>query len=102
MHGKKEQEEYIRKGQWEAEEDEVLLNHVKKYGPRDWSSIRSKGLLQRASRVIFVASISFDQISRSESMFSLHFSPHFDCACAYISMHVCMFNCYLLALVFVQ
>ncbi|KAG5054912.1 hypothetical protein AAZX31_03G100600 [Glycine max] len=50
MHGKKEQEEYIRKGQWEAEEDEVLLNHVKKYGPRDWSSIRSKGLLQRTGK----------------------------------------------------
>ncbi|XP_047181474.1 transcription factor DUO1 [Vigna umbellata] len=50
MHGKKEQEEYIRKGPWKAEEDEVLLNHVKKYGPRDWSSIRSKGLLQRTGK----------------------------------------------------
>ncbi|XP_057981178.1 transcription factor DUO1-like [Malania oleifera] len=35
----------IMKGPWKAEEDEVLVNHVKKYGPRDWSSIRSKGLL---------------------------------------------------------
>ncbi|RZC02419.1 Transcription factor DUO1 [Glycine soja] len=50
MHGKKEQEEYIRKGPWKAEEDEMLLNHVKKYGPRDWSSIRSKGLLQRTGK----------------------------------------------------
>ncbi|RDX78109.1 Transcription factor DUO1, partial [Mucuna pruriens] len=51
MHGKKEhEEEYIRKGPWKAEEDEVLLNHVKKYGPRDWSSIRSKGLLQRTGK----------------------------------------------------
>ncbi|KAK7277113.1 hypothetical protein RIF29_18263 [Crotalaria pallida] len=49
MHGKKEQE-YIKKGPWKAEEDEVLLNHVKKYGPRDWSSIRSKGLLQRTGK----------------------------------------------------
>ncbi|XP_015887610.2 transcription factor DUO1 [Ziziphus jujuba] len=43
-------EEGIRKGPWKAEEDEVLLNHVKKYGPRDWSSIRSKGLLQRTGK----------------------------------------------------
>ncbi|TKY68954.1 Transcription factor GAMYB [Spatholobus suberectus] len=50
MHGKKDQEEYIRKGPWKAEEDEVLLSHVKKYGPRDWSSIRSKGLLQRTGK----------------------------------------------------
>ncbi|KAL2319935.1 hypothetical protein Fmac_028904 [Flemingia macrophylla] len=51
MHGKKvQEEEYIRKGPWKAEEDEVLLNHVKKYGPRDWSSIRSKGLLQRTGK----------------------------------------------------
>ncbi|KAM3700910.1 hypothetical protein ACJW31_05G133800 [Castanea mollissima] len=42
--------EGIRKGPWKAEEDEVLLNHVKKYGPRDWSSIRSKGLLQRTGK----------------------------------------------------
>ncbi|KAL0007632.1 hypothetical protein SO802_009134 [Lithocarpus litseifolius] len=43
-------DEGIRKGPWKAEEDEVLLNHVKKYGPRDWSSIRSKGLLQRTGK----------------------------------------------------
>ncbi|XP_062075317.1 transcription factor DUO1 [Humulus lupulus] len=43
-------EEGIRKGPWKAEEDEVLINHVKKYGPRDWSSIRSKGLLQRTGK----------------------------------------------------
>ena len=43
-------EEGIRKGPWKAEEDEVLINHVKNYGPRDWSSIRSKGLLQRTGK----------------------------------------------------
>ncbi|KAM6587415.1 hypothetical protein CsatA_010020 [Cannabis sativa] len=43
-------EEGIRKGPWKAEEDEVLINHVNKYGPRDWSSIRSKGLLQRTGK----------------------------------------------------
>nr|XP_028960696.1 transcription factor DUO1 [Malus domestica] len=48
MEGKKE--EGIRKGPWKAEEDEVLLKHVKKCGPRDWSSIRSKGLLQRTGK----------------------------------------------------
>ncbi|GAV72137.1 Myb_DNA-bind_6 domain-containing protein [Cephalotus follicularis] len=47
MEGKREE---IRKGPWKAEEDEVLINHVKKYGPRDWSSIRSKGLLQRTGK----------------------------------------------------
>ncbi|KAI3449068.1 hypothetical protein Pfo_005733 [Paulownia fortunei] len=40
----------IKKGPWKAEEDEVLINHVKKYGPRDWSSIRSKGLLRRTGK----------------------------------------------------
>ncbi|XP_071739748.1 transcription factor DUO1-like [Rutidosis leptorrhynchoides] len=40
----------IKKGPWKAEEDEVLLKHVKKYGPKDWSSIRSKGLLQRTGK----------------------------------------------------
>ncbi|CAH8304648.1 unnamed protein product [Eruca vesicaria subsp. sativa] len=45
--GKKED---IKKGPWKAEEDEVLINHVKRYGPRDWSSIRSKGLLHRTGK----------------------------------------------------
>ncbi|CAA7029549.1 unnamed protein product [Microthlaspi erraticum] len=45
--GRKEE---IKKGPWKAEEDEVLINHVKRYGPRDWSSIRSKGLLQRTGK----------------------------------------------------
>ncbi|KAK9930824.1 hypothetical protein M0R45_018132 [Rubus argutus] len=49
MEGKRE-EGIIRKGPWKAEEDEVLLNHVNKCGPRDWSSIRSKGLLQRTGK----------------------------------------------------
>ncbi|KAF5744277.1 putative Myb-like HTH transcriptional regulator family protein [Tripterygium wilfordii] len=47
MEAKKEE---IRKGPWKAEEDEVLINHVKKHGPRDWSSIRSKGLLHRTGK----------------------------------------------------
>ncbi|TXG62568.1 hypothetical protein EZV62_009562 [Acer yangbiense] len=47
MEGRREE---IRKGPWKAEEDEILINHVKKYGPRDWSSIRSKGLLQRTGK----------------------------------------------------
>ncbi|XP_010469183.1 PREDICTED: myb-related protein 305-like [Camelina sativa] len=42
--------EEIKKGPWKAEEDEVLINHVKRYGPRDWSSIRSKGLLHRTGK----------------------------------------------------
>ncbi|KAG6749301.1 hypothetical protein NC652_032575 [Populus alba x Populus x berolinensis] len=48
MEGFKREE--IRKGPWKEEEDEVLINHVKKYGPRDWSSIRSKGLLHRTGK----------------------------------------------------
>ncbi|KAA8520463.1 hypothetical protein F0562_014719 [Nyssa sinensis] len=40
----------IKKGPWKAEEDQVLINHVKKNGPRDWSSIRSNGLLQRTGK----------------------------------------------------
>ncbi|KAL6498771.1 hypothetical protein OROGR_028318 [Orobanche gracilis] len=40
----------IKKGPWKAEEDEVLRNHVRKYGPRDWSSIRSNGLLRRTGK----------------------------------------------------
>ncbi|KAL5856275.1 hypothetical protein ACOSQ4_006077 [Xanthoceras sorbifolium] len=42
--------EIIRKGPWKEEEDEVVINHVNKYGARDWSSIRSKGLLQRTGK----------------------------------------------------
>ncbi|XP_058762068.1 transcription factor DUO1-like [Vicia villosa] len=41
---------YIKKGPWSSEEDEVLLKHVNKYGPRDWSSIRSKGFLPRTGK----------------------------------------------------
>ncbi|KAG6402734.1 hypothetical protein SASPL_134945 [Salvia splendens] len=40
----------MKKGPWKFEEDQVLINHVKKYGPRDWSSIRSKGLLRRTGK----------------------------------------------------
>ncbi|RDX86809.1 putative transcription factor MYB58, partial [Mucuna pruriens] len=40
----------IKKGPWSSEEDEVLLRHVNKYGPREWSSIRSKGLLPRTGK----------------------------------------------------
>ncbi|GMI75659.1 hypothetical protein HRI_001235200 [Hibiscus trionum] len=40
----------IKKGPWTAEEDEILMNYVKKYGPRGWSSIRSMGLLPRTGK----------------------------------------------------
>ncbi|XP_047950891.1 transcription factor DUO1-like [Salvia hispanica] len=40
----------MKKGPWKFEEDQVLINHVKKYGARDWSSIRSKGLLRRTGK----------------------------------------------------
>ncbi|KAL5977107.1 hypothetical protein ACLOJK_021449 [Asimina triloba] len=40
----------IRKGPWMAEEDEILMDFVKKHGPRDWSSIRSTGLLPRTGK----------------------------------------------------
>ncbi|XP_065859211.1 transcription factor DUO1 [Euphorbia lathyris] len=43
-------DDMIRKGPWKSEEDEVLINHVKKHGARDWSSIRSKGLLKRTGK----------------------------------------------------
>jgi myb proto-oncogene protein len=33
-----------------SEEDAVLLEHVRVHGPRDWSSIRSKGALQRTGK----------------------------------------------------
>uniref|UniRef100_A0A8I6WVH2 Transcription factor GAMYB n=1 Tax=Hordeum vulgare subsp. vulgare TaxID=112509 RepID=A0A8I6WVH2_HORVV len=42
--------EAVRKGPWMAEEDAVLLEHVRTHGPRDWSSIRSKGALQRTGK----------------------------------------------------
>jgi len=41
---------YVKKGPWSREEDEVLQRHVRKYGPREWSSIRSKGLLPRTGK----------------------------------------------------
>ncbi|KAG9441470.1 hypothetical protein H6P81_017324 [Aristolochia fimbriata] len=40
----------MRKGPWMAEEDEILINYVNKHGPRDWSSIRAKGLLPRTGK----------------------------------------------------
>ncbi|KAI4374777.1 hypothetical protein MLD38_012729 [Melastoma candidum] len=42
--------ESLRKGPWKAEEDEVLLSHVRRHGPCNWSSIRSNGLLQRTGK----------------------------------------------------
>ena len=42
--------EAVRKGPWMAEEDAVLLEHVRAHGPCDWSSIRSKGLLPRTGK----------------------------------------------------
>nr|GMD62461.1 transcription factor DUO1 [Ipomoea batatas] len=49
----------MKKGPWKVEEDEVLLNHVKKYGPRDWSSIQSKGLLQRSGKSCRLRGVKF-------------------------------------------
>ncbi|XP_022985110.1 transcription factor DUO1-like [Cucurbita maxima] len=40
----------MKKGPWTAEEDEILVNYVNKFGPRDWSSLRSKGLLPRTGK----------------------------------------------------
>ncbi|CAL5005286.1 unnamed protein product [Urochloa decumbens] len=40
----------VRKGPWAPEEDEVLMRHVQEHGPREWSSIRSKGLLPRTGK----------------------------------------------------
>ncbi|TYK16917.1 myb-related protein 306-like protein [Cucumis melo var. makuwa] len=40
----------MKKGPWTAEEDEILINYVNKFGPRDWSSLRSKGLLPRTGK----------------------------------------------------
>ncbi|KAH0451759.1 hypothetical protein IEQ34_019058 [Dendrobium chrysotoxum] len=40
----------IKKGPWTVEEDELLMDYVKKHGPRDWSSILSKGLLPRTGK----------------------------------------------------
>ncbi|KAI4366145.1 hypothetical protein MLD38_022063 [Melastoma candidum] len=42
--------ESLRKGPWKAEEDEILLSHVRRHGPCNWSSIRSNGLLQRTGK----------------------------------------------------
>ncbi|KAF5205687.1 Transcription factor duo1 [Thalictrum thalictroides] len=39
------EEMVMRKGPWMAEEDEILMDYVQKHGPRDWSSIRSKGFM---------------------------------------------------------
>ncbi|WCJ17696.1 Transcription factor DUO1 [Euphorbia peplus] len=50
MVSSKKESEMMRKGPWKSEEDELLINHVKKHGPRDWSSIRSKGLLKRTGK----------------------------------------------------
>ncbi|MCO5566303.1 hypothetical protein L7F22_019979 [Adiantum nelumboides] len=44
------QDQILRKGPWMPEEDEILVEYVKQYGPRDWSSIRSKGLLPRTGK----------------------------------------------------
>ncbi|XVF08505.1 hypothetical protein REPUB_Repub07fG0009000 [Reevesia pubescens] len=50
MEGQSDGRTYIKKGPWTAEEDEVLMNYVKKHGPRGWSSIRSMGLLPRTGK----------------------------------------------------
>jgi myb proto-oncogene protein len=41
---------YLKKGPWTADEDDVVMNYVNKYGPRDWSSLRSKGFLPRTGK----------------------------------------------------
>ncbi|KAL3499644.1 hypothetical protein ACH5RR_038737 [Cinchona calisaya] len=43
-------QENIKKGPWTAEEDEILMNFVKENGSKDWSSIKSKGLLPRTGK----------------------------------------------------
>jgi len=48
--GGRELSAWVRKGPWTAEEDEVLRRHVRQNGPREWSSIRSKGLLPRTGK----------------------------------------------------
>jgi myb proto-oncogene protein len=48
--GGRELSAWVRKGPWTAEEDEVLRRHVLENGPREWSSIRSKGLLPRTGK----------------------------------------------------
>ncbi|KAL6661806.1 hypothetical protein ACP70R_001190 [Stipagrostis hirtigluma subsp. patula] len=40
----------VRKGPWSAEEDEVLRQHVREHGPREWSSIQSNGFLPRTGK----------------------------------------------------
>ncbi|KAI3905192.1 hypothetical protein MKX01_017438 [Papaver californicum] len=49
----------MRKGSWMAEEDEILMAYVDKYGPRDWSSIRSKGLLPRTGKSCRLRSVNY-------------------------------------------
>lgn len=44
------EKEEIKKGPWTAEEDEILINFVKENGPKEWSSIRTKGLLPRTGK----------------------------------------------------
>nr|BBD75241.1 R2R3 MYB transcription factor DUO POLLEN 1 [Haplomitrium mnioides] len=43
-------DEVLRKGPWMPEEDEILVEYVRQCGARDWSSIRSKGLLPRTGK----------------------------------------------------
>ena len=43
-------DDVLRKGPWMLEEDEILVEYVRQFGARDWSSIRSKGLLPRTGK----------------------------------------------------
>jgi myb proto-oncogene protein len=43
-------EEVLRKGPWMPEEDEILVEYVRWFGARDWSSIQCKGLLPRTGK----------------------------------------------------
>eukprot|EP00253_Pinus_taeda_P006988 PITA_06988 len=42
--------ESLRKGPWMPEEDEILIQYVRQYGPRDWNSIGARGLLPRTGK----------------------------------------------------
>ncbi|GJN26816.1 hypothetical protein PR202_gb14776 [Eleusine coracana subsp. coracana] len=48
--GRSSSGEVVRKGSWMADEDAVLREHVRVHGPREWNSLRSKGLLPRTGK----------------------------------------------------
>ncbi|GJN02151.1 hypothetical protein PR202_ga19474 [Eleusine coracana subsp. coracana] len=48
--GRSSSGEAVRKGSWMADEDAVLREHVRVHGPREWNSLRSKGVLPRTGK----------------------------------------------------